>query len=549
MEALETTQNRPGERRMEVRQESFSIFDPATGEKVGEHSLMGPEEVAGAIDRARRAFQTWPKTPFSDRARIFRRAASHLAEHAGRYARTIGSETGKTELDALLAEIFPTCDLLRYYARNAERFLRPVKVGGSMVLPGRRAYYRFEPRGVIGVIAPWNYPFTLASGPVISALAAGNAVVLKPSSQTTASGKLLKEAFEAAGLPGEVLQVVTGSGSVTGRALIESDGVDMLFFTGSTAVGLEVSRAAAGRLVPALMELGGKDAMIVSRKADLERAAHAAVWGSFFNSGQTCTGVEFCFVERPVYGAFLERVLEITGRIESGTRTGQVGSMTMESQVRILEDQIRDAVAKGAEVRMGGKRVGSGRGLFFEPTVITGIRPEMKIWREETFGPILPIVAFDTPDEAVRMANTTPYGLSGSVFSRDMEEARMYASRMETGSVNINDCLVTYAFPSLPFGGVKASGVGFYHGDLGIRNFCRIQAVTEFKGLYGKEFFHYPVSSWVKEAMQALLLVLYSENVWARARALPRATRIVGELIRGIWSKRKEARTRPSRYD
>lgn len=216
----------------------------------------------------------------------------------------------------------------------------------------------------------------------------------------------------------------------------------------------------------------------------------------------------------------------------------------MESQVRILEEQIRDSVARGAEVRLGGKRADRGRGLFFSPTVITGIRPEMKIWKEETFGPILPIVAFDTPDEAIRMANSTKYGLSGSVFSQDMEEARMYASRMETGSVNINDCLVTYALPSLPFGGVKASGVGTYHGEIGIRNFCRIKSVTEFRSLYSKEFFHYPVASGVREAMKALLVLLYSEDLRARWRALPKAAGIAGEIVRGIWAKR---RAKPSK--
>jgi acyl-CoA reductase-like NAD-dependent aldehyde dehydrogenase len=247
--------------------------------------------------------------------------------------------------------------------------------------------------------------------------------------------------------------------------------------------------------------------------------------------------VEFCFVQRPIYAAFLSRVLTLAGEIESGTLTGQVGSMTMEAQVRILEDQIEDAVARGAQVQKGGRRVESAEGLFFSPTVITGIQPQMKIWREETFGPVLPIVAFDTPDEAIRMANSTQYGLGGSVFSEDMEEARMYASRMETGSVNINDCLVTYAFPSLPFGGAKTSGVGYYHGEQGIRNFCRVKSMTEFKGMYSKEFFHYPVSARVKEAMEAVLVLLYSQNMRARWRALPKTTGIAIELIRGIWAK------------
>jgi acyl-CoA reductase-like NAD-dependent aldehyde dehydrogenase len=512
-------------------------MNPATGATVGEYPLMGSKEVDKAIQEARQAFPAWSQSTFSLRGQILGRAAAYLAENATRYADIIGSETGKTQLDAILAEIFPTCDLLHYYAKNAERFLRPVRVKGTMVLPGRKAYYTFEPRGVIGVIAPWNYPFTLASGPVISALAAGNTVVLKPSSQTTASGMILKEILVEAGLPDRALQVITGSGSVTGRALIEHPDMNMLFFTGSTEVGTGVNVAAAKNLIPAVMELGGKDVMIVSRKADLERAAHAAVWGAFFNSGQTCTGVEFCFVERPAYEDFLKNVLEIARKIESGTLNGQLGSMTMESQVKILEAQIADATAKGATVHLGGKKRESASGLFFAPTVITGIQPQMKIWQEETFGPILPIVAFDTPEEAIKMANSTSYGLSGSVFSRDMEEARYYAGRIETGSVNINDCLVTFAFPSLPFGGAKQSGVGYYHSELGIRNFCRIKSVTEFKGWYSKEFFYYPIPRGVKEGMEALMVLLYSRNMLSKLKALPKTGSIASEIIRGIWKK------------
>jgi acyl-CoA reductase-like NAD-dependent aldehyde dehydrogenase len=522
-------------RRLEVREKSFVIINPATGQKVAEYPHMDAAEVDAAVKEAREAFHQWSKTSFAQRKEVFTRAASLLAERCGRYAASISAETGKTQLDAVLAEIIPTCDLLHYYAKNAQRFLRPVKVEGTLLLPGRKGFYTFEPRGVIGVIAPWNYPFTLASGPVISALAAGNAVVLKPASQTTGSGVILKEVLVEAGVPSGAIQVVTGSGSVTGRALVEHPDINMLFFTGSTEVGVDVNVAAAKNLVPAVMELGGKDVMIVTRKADLDRAAHAAVWGAFFNSGQTCTGVEFCLVERPVFQQFLDKVLSIASRIESGTSNGRIGAMTMESQVRILEEQVADAVAKGATVHLGGRRREAAEGLFFAPTVITGIKPHMKMWQEETFGPILPVLAFDTPEEAIRMANSTPYGLSGSVFSRDMAEARFYADRMETGSVNINDCLVTFAFPSLPFGGVKRSGVGYYHGEIGIRNFCKIKSVTEFKGWYSKEFFHYPLPDGLQEAVEAALLLLYGKGFSSRLEALAKAARSARSLL---WRKK-----------
>ncbi len=542
MQAQNVAQEENQPRQIEVKEKTFSILNPATGEKVGEYPHMGPEEVERAVQEARKAFSSWSQTPFSLRRKILLKAASHLAENARYYANIIASETGKTRLDAILAEVFPTCDLLHYYGKHAERFLKPVKASGVKVLPGRKAYYTFEPRGVVGIISPWNYPFSLAAGPVVSALASGNTVVFKPSSQTTASGRIMKEIFTKAGLPDEVLQVITGSGSVTGKALIENRDLDMLFFTGSTGVGLEVNQAAAKNLIPAVMELGGKDSMIITRNADLERAAHAAVWGSFFNSGQTCIGVEFCFVERSVYEPFLEKVTEITKKIEHGTMDGQMGSMTMKSQLMIVEEQIKDATAKGAKVLVGGERGKNPNGLFFAPTVITGIHPDMKIWQEETFGPILPVIPFDTQEEAIEMANSTPFGLSGSVFSENVEEARWYATRMVTGSVNINDCLVTFAFPSLPFGGAKESGVGYYHSELGIRNFCRIKSITEFSGLYTKEFFHYPVPKGVREGMEALLVFLYSQNQRAKWQAFFRTSGIARELIAGVLDKQRKGR-------
>ncbi len=532
------------QRKLSSQPTSFSVVAPATGERLAEYPLFGPEEVDRAIADAREAFPKWSGLSFGQRSCIFRRAAALLAEKAEHVAAVISRETGKPCLDALLAEIFPTCDLLRFYARNAQRFLRPVRVGGNPALPGRRAYYTFEPRGVVAVIAPWNYPFALAAGPVISALAAGNAVVLKPSSQTTASGEILKEILVSAGLPSKVLQVVTGNGSTTGKALIENQGIDMIVFTGSTAVGLEASQAAANNLVPTVLELGGKDAMIVTARADLDRAAHAAVWGSFFNSGQTCTGVEFCLVEKACYDTFLTKVLEITRGLESGTSTGQIGAMTTESQLRTVEEQIADAVSKGATVHAGGKRRSGAnvKGLFFEPTVVTGIRPDMKIWQEETFGPVLPVLPYETPDQALAMANSTSYGLSGSVFSQDLDEARWFAKRMVTGSVNVNDCLVTFAFPSLPFGGVKKSGVGFYHGEAGLRNFCRVKAVTEFRGWSTREFFHYPVRPEATTNLRGLLVFLYGRGLRARLQALPAVWRIAAGLLRQAISRR----TRPA---
>jgi len=498
----------------------FVVNNPATGEEVAKYPPMDREAVDAAVARARDKFARWSETSFKERRRILKSAASILAENAEHYAGVIAAENGKTTLDALLADISTVCDVLHYYAKNAGKFLKPVRVSGNPLLPGRKAYYVFEPKGVVGVISPWNYPFTLSAGPVVTAIAAGNTVVLKPSSQTTASGLILKEILEKAGLPKGVLEVVTGSGSVTGQALVDHPDLDMLFFTGSTEVGRMVNIKAAERLIPAVMELGGKDVAIVTANADLDRAAHSIVWGAFTNAGQTCIGIEIAIVHRSVYEDFLKKALEITETINLGKGPGEVGSMTMASQLKIVEEQVADAVEKGAKILTGGKRDENMKGMYFPPTILTDVTLDMKVMKEETFGPLLPIIPYDAVDEAIGIANSTPYGLAGAVFTKDMEEARRIAKRMDTGSVNVNDTLITFAIPSLPFGGVKNSGVGRYHSHVGIQAFTNIKSITEFNWDLKKEFYHYPMQPGVEPGLLATLRLVYSNSLLKRLVAL-----------------------------
>jgi acyl-CoA reductase-like NAD-dependent aldehyde dehydrogenase len=510
----------------------FTVRNPATGEDAARYPLMNKSDVDKAVNRARALFPMWSKTSFKTRRRIFKKAASILAENAERYADRISRENGKTRLDAMLADIYPVADLLKYYAKNGGKFLRPVRVSGSILLPGRKAYYRFEPKGVVGVISPWNYPFTLSAGPVISALMAGNTVVLKPASQTTDSGLMVREIFEKAGLPPDAVQVVTGSGSITGRALIENQHVDMLFFTGSTEVGREVNIQAAERLIPAVMELGGKDVAIVTKNADLDRAAAGVVWGAFTNCGQTCIGTEVILVDREVYGPFVDKVTRLTRELKTGMKPGRIGSMTMESQLKTVEEQVADAEAGGAKIITGGRRVPGVKGLFFPPTLILDTTPEMKVRTDETFGPVKPIVPFDTIDEAIEIANSTEYGLSGAVFTRDMEEGRAIARRLKTGSVNINDVLITYAYPSLPFGGAKRSGVGRYHGEMGLRAFTNVKSITEFSWPLKKELYWYPVPEESDKVAAEALKALFSRNPLKRLFAFTSLVKIISQIIK-----------------
>lgn len=491
---------------------TFDVINPMTGQKVASYQQMDDKDVDSLVQNARKQFETWQTTSVRERMKILARATEILADDALGYAARISAENGKTRFDALLGDIYAGCDLIHFYAQNAEKFLAPVKVKGNIMLPGRKLYYTFEPRGVVAVISPWNYPFSLSLGPAISAIAAGNTVVLKPSSQTTDSGIIVREILEKAGLPQGVINVATGNGSVTGQALIDNPGIDMYFFTGSTEVGRRVNIKAAERLVPAIMELGGKDAAIVTKNADLDRAAYAIAWGAFTNCGQTCVGIEMCLVERVVYDQFMQKLMEIVKVLKTGMSAGQIGSMTMGSQLKTVEHHVSDAVDKGAkplpEEALNSKR----EGMCYPPIILTGIKEDMKLMKDETFGPLLPVIPYDNQDEAIRIANSTSYGLSGAVFTKDMKEGREIAGRIKTGSVCINDALTVFASPALPFGGVKESGIGSYHSDIGIRAFTNIKSVIENSGKSTKEFFYYPLMEGSEEGLSEAMRFLYSLN-------------------------------------
>jgi acyl-CoA reductase-like NAD-dependent aldehyde dehydrogenase len=498
---------------------TFDVISPMTGQKIATYPQMDRKEVDAMVEKARKKFETWSATPIKERMKILARAAEVLAENALDYAARISAENGKTKFEALLADVYSSCDVTHYYSQTADKTLAPVKVKGNPMMPGRKLYYVYEPKGVVAVISPWNYPFCLSVGPVVSAIAAGNTVVLKPSSQTTDCGIMVREFLEKAGLPEGVVNIATGNGSVTGQALIENPNIDMFFFTGSTEIGRKVNIKAAERLVPAIMELGGKDAAIVTKNADLDRAANAVAWGAFSNCGQTCIGMEICLVERPVYSQFIEKLMAIVKNLKSGTETGCVGSMTMVSQYKIVEGQVADAKAKGAKLLPDGVMNCKLDGMCLPPVVLTDVTMDMKLMKEETFGPLLPVIPYDNIEEAIKIANSTTYGLSGAVFTRDIEEGRKIASKIKTGSVNINDALITFAVPALPFGGIKESGIGFYHSEIGLRAFTDIKSITENTNKAKKEFYHYPVLEGSLEGMVDAMKFMYSQSTSQKIKA------------------------------
>lgn len=442
--------------------------DPATGEEIGRAPLTLPEEVARAVDRARAAQPAWAAKSFRQRGQIIMRARRIILRELDEIALLISRETGKPAAEAIAMELTPALDLMQYFAHKTEALLQRERISiGLYNWLGRTSYLVYKPVGVVGIISPWNFPWATPLDEVAMALMAGNAVVLKPSELTPLTGLKIKDVLHRAGLPEDLLQVVTGDGS-TGAALIGA-GVDKIMFTGSVATGKRVAEAAANYLIPVVLELGGKDPMVILDDANVENAARAAVWGAFANCGQSCASVERCYVHESIAQKFTDAVVAETKRLrQSGDKQGDLGSMSSESQLRTVERHVYEATARGAKALTGGERMADVNGPFFPPTVLTNVDHEMDVMREETFGPVLPIMTFRTDDEAVKLANDSDYGLTASVWTNDLSRGKRIAEQIEAGTVMVNEALYAHAIAQGPWGGVKHSGFGRTHGRAGL---------------------------------------------------------------------------------
>ena len=454
----------------EKRVSEIISYDPGTGQEIGRAPFASIEEVRHAIQRARAAQPAWASRSFRDRARVILKARALMLAERDEIALLVSRETGKPVAEALSMEIVPTLDAMHYFAHASEDLLRPQKIDiGQYGLMGRSSKIVFRPLGVIGIISPWNFPLATPADEVVMALMAGNAVVLKPSELTPLIALKLGDLFKRAGLPAGLLEILTGDGSI-GAALIDAR-VDKIMFTGSVATGKRVAEAAAKYLTPVVLELGGKDPMVVLEDADLENAARAAVWGAFANSGQACASVERCYVEESIAPRFIERVLVETGSLKQGLGTGDmidIGAMSNERQLQIVLDQVNDAKQRGARILTGGRRAANLEGLFYEPTVLTNVDHTMPVMRDETFGPVLPIMTFKTEAEAVKLANDSAYGLTASVWTRNIAKGKQIAEQIEAGTVMVNEVVYTHGIAQTPWGGVKDSGYGRTHGRMGL---------------------------------------------------------------------------------
>lgn len=474
------------------RANTIEVMNPATGELLQTLPACTPEQLHQMAEHAREAQPGWQALGFEGRRKVLRRAQKWVLDNSERIFETVVSESGKTREDVSL-ELSLTAVAFGFWGKQAAKYLADERVRtSSPFLIGRKVIVRYEPVGLAGIIGPWNYPLINNIGDALPALAAGNSVILKPSSVTPLSSLLMEEGLRASGIPEHVFQVAVGRGPL-GQNLI--DEVDFIMFTGSTETGRTVMERAAKTLTPVSLELGGKDPMIVLADADVERASNAALFWSMQNAGQTCISVERVYVEAPIYDDFVARVTEKAKRLRQGVPGGfgsvEVGSFINPPQAEIVQAHVEDAVKKGARVTAGGHRV-EGKGAFFEPTVLADVDHTMTAMTEETFGPTLPIMKVKDAEEAIELANDSPFGLQASVFTRDLARGEAVARRVQSGAVVVNDCAANYSALEAPMGGWKTSGIGARHGPEGIRKYTRRQTIVLTRFAPKKDIYMFP---------------------------------------------------------
>jgi succinate-semialdehyde dehydrogenase / glutarate-semialdehyde dehydrogenase len=457
-------------------QEQIEVKNPVTGDVIGRVPATTPDEVRQVVERARAAQPAWEARGVKERAKLLRTWGDMLLEDEKTAMQKIRAETGKNDTGAWL-EVLVVENMVSYYTHHAPRLLRP-QTRNALIPFIQKARVYYKPYGVAGFITPWNYPLNNAFIDLIPALIAGNTVVLKPSEITPFTSLYAVDLMYKAGIPKDMIQVITGDGR-TGAALV--DNVDYISFTGSTATGRKIAVRAAERLIPYSLELGGKDPLIILKDVDLDMAAAGTLQGTLENAGQVCVSIERVYVEEPIHDGYVEKLRQYASQLTIGPDEGfdiHVGSLTNERELARCEAHVADAVAKGAEVVFGGKRRPDLGPLFFEPTILINVNHTMDVMREETFGPLIPVMRVKDADEAIRLANDSEYGLSGSIFTKNLKRGEQLATRIETGDVSINKPNFVWGTASLPMGGVKHSGIGRRNGPEGLMRFVRTQSIV-----------------------------------------------------------------------
>mmetsp|Transcript_27406 Transcript_27406/g.58198 ORF Transcript_27406/g.58198 Transcript_27406/m.58198 type:complete len:660 (-) Transcript_27406:100-2079(-) len=459
----------------------LQCYSPASLEKLGTVPNLSAEQVSDLALRSKSAQRSWRTTTFAQRRRVLRTLQKYVVSHIDEICHLCARDSGKTQVDALLGEILTTCEKIRTLLHHGETWLEPSRRDVNPMMMHKRAYVEYVPLGVLGIIAPWNYPFHNMLNHVLSGIFSGNGVVTKCSEHTSWSSvyfhSICRAALEVNGHDPELVQLCTGVAE-TGKALVECSHVDKIFFTGSPNVGRHVMRGAAPHLKPVVLELGGKDAMVFCDDVKLKDVIPWAMRGCFQNCGQNCCGVERLFVYESIVKDFITAIAEKVRNLRQGCPLSEnwvdCGAMVMDAQCTLIQELVDDAVAKGAEVHCGGKRNTSNGGQFYEPTLLSGVTTDMRIWKEEVFGPIMCVITVprDSDETCVQMVNDCPFGLGSSVYSASTSRALAIGSHFNTGMFTANDFGVNYLIQSLPFGGVKESGFGRFAGPEGLRSCC-----------------------------------------------------------------------------
>lgn len=513
---------------LQIAARKIASLNPATGEVLREFDCLGEADVFAAVERAAAAQQAWHELGLRKRISVLRDFQRRLYERKSEVAAAITREAGKPLAEALVTEVLVVLDAARFLIDHAFRLLGDEAVPhGNLATKLKQGRLVREAFGVVGIISPWNYPFSIPATDTLAALVAGNAVVLKPSEVTPAVALELASLLHASGVPEDVFRVVIGEGAA-GAALLRAP-IDKLVFTGSVPTGKRIAAAAAERLLPVVLELGGKDPMIVLDDADVEIASSAAVWGAFVNAGQACLSVERCYVHRSLHDSFVQACAEKTGKLTVGNGLDpntDVGPMIHQRQLHIVESQVADARNRGATVVTGGTALRELGPNFYAPTILAGVTHEMPVMREETFGPVLPIMAFDSDDEAIRLANDSEYGLAASVWTRDSHRGERVARRIHAGTVMVNDVISCFGISEVPHGGVKASGVGRTHGRFGLEEMVRLKYVDIDQTPGMKKVWWYGYGTAFQSQIEAFLDMQFARTFPKRVQGAVRAARL-----------------------
>jgi acyl-CoA reductase-like NAD-dependent aldehyde dehydrogenase len=518
---------------IQITARTVASINPATGEVLREFDCATEQEVHDCVARARAAQPAWFARGTRDRIAVLKQFQRLLHERKRQVAELISREAGKSYVEALTTEIVVVLDSARFYIENGYRLLRDERLKhGNLAMKAKAGRILREPYGVIGIISPWNYPFSIPATESLTALVAGNAIVVKPSEFTSLVVLELADLLHRAGVPKEIFQVVAGDGA-TGAALVNSE-IDKLVFTGSVATGRRVAQISAARLLPVVLELGGKDPMLVLEDADVDIASSGAVWGAFVNAGQTCLSVERCYVHRKIYEQFVEACVRKTHELRVGKGMDSetdIGPMIHERQLRIVERQVEDARAHGARVLTGGRRMAELGPNFYAPTVLADVNHDMEIMREETFGPVLPIMPFDTQDEAVRLANDSEYGLAASIWTRNRSRGEALGRRVAAGTVLVNDAVSCFGISEAPHGGIKASGIGRTHGRFGLDEMVRLKYIASDRVPGMKKVWWYRYGEKFATQIEGLLDLQFARSLTQRLRGAFNSVRYLGKRL------------------